>query len=70
MRTSNNLRFVKNHRMNVSRIYKWDRVFKNGPAKIYGRQPQILVGTFLNTLSQIISKLSFSYQNRVKLICI
>ena len=45
---------------------KWDKVFKNGPIKICGRQPlknfkgykgglpQILLGPFLNTLSQII----------------
>ena len=48
---------------------KWDKVFKNGPSKIYGRQPlkdflkavrffkgclpQILPGPFLNTLSQM-----------------
>ena len=45
----------------------WDKVFKNGPSKIYGRQtsknvkfeiikgylPQILLGPFLNTLSHI-----------------
>ena len=35
---------------------KWDKVFKNGPSKIFGRQPfanKILLGPFLNTLSQI-----------------
>ena len=48
-------------------IYKWVRVFKNGPSKICGRQPkqtfffkffkgylpQVLLGPFLNTFSQI-----------------
>ena len=62
---------------NLVRV-KWDKVFKNGPSKIFGRQPlqkrrdmvflsrpysfkffkgclpQILLGLFLNTLSQII----------------
>ena len=51
--------------------YKWDKVFKNGPSEICGRQPlenlkgygllkffkgclpQILLGPFLNTLSQM-----------------
>ena len=52
---------------------KWDKVFKNGPNKIFGRQPlkklkglwsaeaeknkgclpQILLGPFLNTFSQM-----------------
>ena len=32
----------------------WLKVFKNGPSKIYGRQPlKILLGPFLNTLSHI-----------------
>ena len=49
---------------------KWEKVFKNGPSKICGRQPlkhlslpfkffkgslsQILLGPFLNTLSQMV----------------
>ena len=41
---------------------KWDKVFKNGTSKICGRKPlenlgclpQVLLGPFLNTLSQII----------------
>ena len=32
-----------------------DKVFKNGPSEIYERQPlKILLGLFLNTLSQLI----------------
>ena len=41
----------------------WDKVFKNGPSKMCGRQPlknlksygfpQILLGPFLNTLSHM-----------------
>ena len=32
----------------------WDKVFKNGPSKICGRQPlKILLGLLLNTLSRI-----------------
>ena len=55
------------HNNDIIKIkYKWDKVFKNGPSKICGRQPlknpfkffkgclpQILLGPFLNTLSQI-----------------
>ena len=44
--------------------YIWDKIFKNGPSKICGRQPlkslkgygvlpQILLGPFLNTLSHL-----------------
>ena len=45
---------------------KWDKVSKNGPSKIYGRQPlypfkifkgwlpQIFLGPYMNTLTQII----------------
>ena len=47
-----------------SSIYIWDKVFKNGLSKICGRQllenlkekgclPQILLGSFLNTLSHL-----------------
>ena len=32
----------------------WDKVFKNGPSKICGRQPlKILLGLLLNTFSRI-----------------
>ena len=43
---------------------KWDKVFKNGQSKVCGRQPlkdlkgclpEISLGPFLNTLSQIIN---------------
>ena len=38
----------------IARI-KWDKVFINGPSKICGRQPlRILLGPFLNSLSQVI----------------
>ena len=34
--------------------HKWDKVLKNGPSKICGRQPlKSLLGPFLNTLSQM-----------------
>ena len=39
--------------------FKWGKIFKNGPSKTCGRQifkgclPQILLGPFLDTLSQI-----------------
>ena len=50
----------------------WDRVFKNGPSKICGRQPlkmyafkdcppQILLGPFLNTLFHLKSSRDFAY---------
>ena len=48
-----------------SQSFTWDKVFKNGPSKICGKQrlkymkflkgclPQILLGPFLNTLSHL-----------------
>ena len=50
----------------LANISIWDKVFKNGPSKICGRQPlsffkgclpQILLGPFLNTLSHFIPPL-------------
>ena len=35
-------------------IHKWDKVFKNGPSKICGRQSlKILLGQFLNSWTQM-----------------
>ena len=54
---------------------KWDKVFKNGPSKICGRQPlkklkgclpQILLGPFLNTLSQIVCNYLLKLSSRLK----
>ena len=43
-------RILKNYGLKI----KWDKVFKNGPSKIFkGCLPQISLGPFLNTLSQI-----------------
>ena len=41
-----------------SKSFKWNKVFKNWPSKICWRQPypQILLGSFLNTLSKIFLK--------------
>ena len=53
--------FMTTVRMTVSII--WDRVFKNGPSEVYGRQPlkkikgcllQVSLGPFLNTFSHIV----------------
>ena len=61
---------AKKNILDVWQGSKWDKVFKNGPSKICGRQPsknlkgyglqifkgclpQILLGPFLNTLTQI-----------------
>ena len=30
---------LKKNRVGTSQWYKWDKVFKNGPSRIYGRQP-------------------------------
>ena len=35
--------------------FKWVKVFKDGPSKIFkGCPPQILLGPYLNTLTQIV----------------
>ena len=36
--------------------FKWDKVLKNGPSKICGRHTKILLGSFLNTLTQMLLK--------------
>ena len=42
-------------------FYKWDKVFKNGPSKICGRQPvKNLFSPFLNTSSQMFDRLNQS----------
>ena len=69
-------------------IHKWDKVFKNGPSKICGRQPlenlkwygllrphhskffkgclpKILLGPFLNILSQLYSSLCANAHHEV-----
>ena len=39
--------------------FKWDKVLKNGPSNFFKScLPQILLGLFLNTLSQILAKCS------------
>ena len=74
-------------KVNVNKLMdKWDKVFKNGPRKICGRQPliclcrpypfrffkgclpQMLLGPFLNTLSQMmrLSKLCEYWMGHVK----
>ena len=41
----------------------WDKVFKNEPSKICGRQPlKILLGPFLNTLSHILLELKTKFK--------
>ena len=62
---------------NSSSPNNWVKVFKNGPSKICGRQPlckffkgclpQISIGPFLNTLPQILHKISTNSNNQILL---
>ena len=49
--------------------HTWDKVFKNGPIKICGRQPlKNLLGVFLNTLSQMSCYLIFKIKIKLPLL--
>ena len=77
VRFSRNLTDIRQSRGSKSDIFNWVKIFKNGPSKIFGRQPlnnlkwyglpkqtislqifkgclpQVLLGLFLNTLTQL-----------------